>query len=450
MNWTAKLAGKKRDTSIGRILQNTAWLLGGKGVGGVLSLFYLAILTRSLGPAGFGHFALIQSTAQIVVTFVSFETWQIIVKFGQNHVRDGDPGRFGRLMTFCMAIDLLGALIGCLIAGGAIFLLGPYFGWDRTISLEAFAFASVMLFTIRSSPMGILRLFDKFDTGAIAETMVPVGRMIGALIVWISGPSITGFLIAWAAAELLCAATYWTLAIRTANTRMAGWTRGGFLKARLENEGLLTFLTATNISTTVASMTRQVSVIIVGFFAGPAGAGLYRLAYQIAISLTKVSGLLSRTIFAELARVSAHSHAAELVRLFRRTNRLALAAAATVALVVAVLGKPLLALMAGAAFAQAYPLLLLLGLAAAVDLVGVSFEPLLMATGRAAVSVRIRLFNAAVLLGLFALLLPGHGAMGAAGITLAISLLGLALMGLTARRALSDASHARSRADPSG
>src|SRR3546814_6613017 len=69
------------------------------------------------------------------------------------------------------------------------------------------------IFTIRSTPTGILRLFDRFDAGAFAETMVPVGRMIGALAVWLTGPSISGFLIAWAGAELLCAVAYWYLAL---------------------------------------------------------------------------------------------------------------------------------------------------------------------------------------------------------------------------------------------
>src|SRR3546814_11340903 len=45
--------GLRDNSSLRSILQNTGWLLTGKGVGAVLSLFYLAIVTRTLGPAGF-------------------------------------------------------------------------------------------------------------------------------------------------------------------------------------------------------------------------------------------------------------------------------------------------------------------------------------------------------------------------------------------------------------
>ena len=57
---------KAEKTGIKRIIANTGWLLGGKGFGGILSLFYLAILTRTLGVAGFGQFALITGTAQAI------------------------------------------------------------------------------------------------------------------------------------------------------------------------------------------------------------------------------------------------------------------------------------------------------------------------------------------------------------------------------------------------
>src|SRR3546814_13376283 len=70
--------------------------------------------------------------------------------------------------------------------------------------------------------------------------------------------------------------------------------------------------------------------------------------------------------------------------------------------------------MAGPQFAAAYPLLLLLGIAASIDLIGVSFEPLLMATNHARKSVTIKLINAALLLCLLSILLPRFGLEGAA------------------------------------
>ncbi|MGK2909813.1 MAG: lipopolysaccharide biosynthesis protein [Sphingobium sp.] len=424
------------DAAFSRILANTAWLLGGKGVGALLSLIYLAIVTRTLGVADFGRFALVLSTAQAINTLVTFDSWQIVVRFGQKHLTSGDTSALNRLLRFCIAIDIGSAIIGCLVAAVVTLLLGPYLGWSRDLGWQALLFCAAMLIGIRSTPTGLLRLFDRFDTGSIADTMVPVGRMIGAAIVLATGPSIMAFLIAWAAAELACAATFWILALRVGKGRIGAWNEGRSLDARAENPGLVGFLTATNLSTTLSSVGKQAAVLIIGLFVGPAGAGLYRLANQLSSALTKMTGMFSRTLFAELARANASDSVDQVRALFVRMNRLALLTGATIVVLILLVGKPLLNLVAGHAFLGAYPLLLLLGIAASIDLVGVSFSPLLMATGRAGKALRITFITTIVLLALLTVLLPRFGTVGAAYAALCASVTGFLLMGWASRRAL--------------
>lgn len=427
--------GKAQD-GFSRILANTGWLLGGKGVGAVLSLAYLAIVTRTLGVADFGRFALVLSAATVIKTIVSFESWQIIVRYGQAHMDAGAGDALNRVLRFCILIDLASAVAGGAIAAGIILIFGDLLALSPGMGWQAWAFCMVTMVTIRSSPMGVLRLFDRFDSAAFAETMIPVGRMIGALAAWIFMPTITGYLIAWGAAELLCALAYWWLALRVGGDRLGSWSAGSGWDARQENPGIVGFLTATNLQTTLASMGQQVAVLIVGLFVGPTGAGLYRLANQLANSLTKISGLLSRSIFVELSRTGTAQGKEALGELFRRTNRLALVAGAVIIALIVTIGHPLLGLVAGQAFLSAYPLLLLLGVAACIELVGVSYRPLLMATDRAGLSLRITFVSTLLLLGLQAALLPLYGTNGAAAANIVASIAGFAMMGLASRRAL--------------
>ena len=435
--------GKAQD-GFSRILANTGWLLGGKGVGAVLSLAYLAIVTRTLGVADFGRFALVLSAATVIKTIVSFDSWQIIVRYGQAHLDGGRGDVLNRLLRFCILIDLASALAGGAIAAGIILIFGGLLALSPGMGWQAWAFCMVTMVTIRSSPMGVLRLFDRFDSAALAETMIPVGRMIGAMAAWVMLPTITGYLIAWGAAELLCALAYWWLALRVGGDRLGSWTAGSGWDARRENPGIVGFLTATNLQTTLASMGQQVAVLIVGLFVGPTGAGLYRLANQLANSLTKISGLLSRSIFVELSRArSGQDNAGSdaggrdaLGELFRRTNRLALIAGAVIIALIVTIGHPLLGLVAGKAFLPAYPLLLLLGVAACIELVGVSYRPLLMATDRAGLSLRITFVSTLLLLGLQAALLPLYGTKGAAAANIVASIAAFAMMGLASRRAV--------------
>lgn len=418
-----------------RILANTGWLLGGKGVGAVLSLVYLAIVTRTLGVADFGRFALVLSAAQVIKTLVSFDSWQIVVRYGQPHLATGNSDALNRVLRFCIFIDLASAAAGGILAAAILLFFGHMLDVGPGMALQVWLFCMVTMITIRSSPTGVLRLFDRFDSAALAETMIPVGRMIGAALALAFAPTITGFLIAWGFSELLCAITYWYLALKVGRGRIGHWRAGRALDAPTENPGIVGFLTATNLQTSLASIGQQVAVLIVGGFVGPAGAGLYRLANQLANSLTKISSLLSRSIFVELSRTSTHG-AEALGALFRRTNKLALAAGAVIILLILAIGHPLLGLVAGREFLPAYPLLLMLGIAACIDLIGVSYRPLLMATDRAGLSLRITFLSTLLLLGLQAALLPLCGTRGAAMANIVAALAGFAMMGIASRRAV--------------
>lgn len=422
--------------TLGRILENVGWLLAGKGAGAVFSLGSMAIATRTLGLEGFGQFTLIVGTAQLISAFVAFQTWQAVVRFGMSQLEAGSSARLSRLIAFCLALDLGGAIAGCLLAAGGVALLAPRFGWSADLSLQALIFCFIMLLAIRSTPVGILRLHDRFGQGAAADTVTHAVRLGGALIVLAVGPSITRFLMAWAAAEVMTALTYWILASRTGGWSLKGVGLSGLRAAPNEHAGLWHFVGITNAGATLASVSRQFSVLLVGLVVGPAAAGAYRLAHQLGQALAKVSEMLSRAVFAELVRVHAGGAAAQLSKLFRSTFWLALGAGVIIAIILLAAGEWILRLVGGDAFAGAYPLLLILGIAAALDMVGVSFEPALMATGRAGKAFQLRVTVTLILLVLLAILLPMWGAMGAAAATLCASVISLFLFGFVSWRSL--------------
>ena len=102
------------DSSLALVIRNAGWLLLGKGFGAVLSLVYLAMTTRILGPQQFGQFTLVVGTAQAVAAFMSFQSWQLVIRFGpwlQLCAKNTAASR--RLFAFCLALDIVTAIIGC-------------------------------------------------------------------------------------------------------------------------------------------------------------------------------------------------------------------------------------------------------------------------------------------------------------------------------------------------
>lgn len=423
-------------TPFGRIVEHVSWLASGKGVAAILSLIYLAIATRTLGPADFGRFILITGAATAISQIVAFNVWQVIVKHGQAYILPRDPAGMGRLLALCALTDLGAAVLGCGVSAIVCFWFDDAMGLPRELSLQAFAFAAVTMLTIRSTPIGILRLLAKFDAAAISETMLPLFRFIGALIVLVTKPSIPAFLLAWGVAEVACAASYWIYARRAVRAEFGALHYSGFWRRRSEVSGLGRFMLITNFTYTLASLAVQMPVLLVGAAVGPVGAGFYRLGHQLGQSLSKIANLFSRTLYSELAHVHVHHDRAELRKLFRRISLITLGAAGLCAVVVVLAGKPILLAMSGPEFAGAYPLVVLLGLAAAISFAGVGFEPLLLATDAAGSSLTFRFVTVTVLFGAMALMLPTMGAIGAAWAVLISAIVNFLLMGAATWRKL--------------
>jgi O-antigen/teichoic acid export membrane protein len=417
------------------IFKNTAWLLAGKGFGGMLSLVYIAILTRTLGVAGWGQFALITGAASAIITFVSFQTWQVIVRYGVDHLnQNGDRDAFIRLIGLCTLFDILGALAGCAVVILFAALAAPYFGWDGDVVRSGGAFCIVMLLSIKSTPTGILRALNRFDLGTYAEAVIPFMRLIGVLAAWIWAPSLGYFLLAWAAAEVVHSIVYWIMALRQTGGDFNLAQSLRFRAAYLENPGIGGFLAITNIGSTLNSFAKSSAVLFVGFFAGPAAAGFFRLASQISTAMTKISTLLSRAIFAEVNQVRAIQGEDALRTMFKQTTRFLFIAGFIVIALVVILGKPILLFMSGPEFIGAYPLLIILAAAACVDLAGAIYEPALLSGKAAGSTLWLNLYAVIGFVILLSVLLPLYSVQGAAWAMLGAALLRLILFGFAAKR----------------
>ena len=208
----AKRARPQPKSPIGRIFANTAWLLGGKGFGALCGLAYLAILTRSLGLKDFGHFSLIFGTAQALITIAGFQTWRVVVRYGAPHVHEADWNKFGRLGMLCGVLDAVGAIAGCVIAFVVIYGFAGVLDLNPRYIDTAFYFSCAMVWAIVSAPTGIVRALHRFDMAVYVEAVVPVGRLLAAVIIWWTGPTVARFLFAWALIDLIEAACYWGMA----------------------------------------------------------------------------------------------------------------------------------------------------------------------------------------------------------------------------------------------
>ena len=394
--------------------RNLGWLLASRSVLAILSLFYLGFATRTLGVVDFGRFALITGAVQALTTFVGFQTWQIIVQYGVQPAQDGDTPRLARLFRLAARLDLSSAILGALLTVGILQTWANAFGIPRDLMRYTLVFAVIQLLTIRSTPLGILRLRDKFSLSALADSMTPVIRFIGAGAAMLFDPTIRGFMIAWAAAELLTAATYWIMVWRSGDFALLLRGRSGWRALVAENPGVVRFALSTNASATLGLSSKQIPLLLVGASIGPAAAGAFRLAAQVAQALAKLSQLLSRAAFPEIVRAVRTAAPERLRHILIRTMLASSAAALAILAVVALIGEPMLKLVGGKSFGSAYPVLLWLAAAGCFDLATVSLDTVLTAVNRAGTVFAIRVVGVVLLFIAAFALMPAYGATGVA------------------------------------
>ncbi|HUQ14246.1 MAG TPA: oligosaccharide flippase family protein [Novosphingobium sp.] len=428
-------------TPIGRILGNTAWLLGGKGFGAVCGLLYLAILTRSLGLKGFGHFALIFGTAQALIAIAGFQTWRVVVRYGAPHVHSRDWRGFGQLSMLAGALDAIGAVIGCGIAWLVIYHSGGLVHVNPKYVDPAFWFCCAMLAAVVSAPTGIVRALDRFDMAVYVEALVPLGRLAAAVGIAATGPTVVKFLIAWAAVDLLEAAAYWVMAkylcpqaVRVSHLRH--WRH-----ALRDNPGVERFFAITYTASTLEAVVRYGPLLAVGALIGTRAAGLYRLAGQLSQALSKLSTLLTRAVYAEISRARVASAAAEFRKVAVQTSLIAGAAGMVVVAVALIAGGDLLKALGGAEFRSGGRILIPLAVAASFDLASVAFEPVLHSTGLARYALIARAL-AVIALGAALSAFIGFGAEGIAWAVAVGGAVSYLTMGWFARATLYRLEHA--------
>ena len=394
--------------------RNLGWLLASRGLLAVLSLVYLGITTRMLGIEGFGRFALITTAAQALTLMVGFQTWQIVVQFGVGHIARGDTAALARLLRLCAWLDVFSAVLGSALGAWILWVWGGDMGIKPGLMRDTMIYLIVQLVTIRSMPLGILRLRDRFSLGALADSVTPVMRLVGAVFVAAVVPTVKGFLYAWMVAELATALAYWIAVARTEDLRAVFRGRAPVRAVLADNPGLLRFAFSTNVNSTLSLSGKQLPLLLVGATIGPLAAGGFRLAAQLAQALAKLAQLLTRAAFPEIVRGVRDASARAVTRLLGRMFAISSAVALAILAVVVAVGQPMLALVGGPAYAGAYPILLWLAFAGCLDLATVGFEPVLMALHRSGTALIVRIVSVIVMVAAALLLMAGQGATGAA------------------------------------
>jgi len=403
-----------KEDSFRLIFKNAGTLLSGNMVAWILGLATFAITARILGPTQFGILVLITTYVTIVDQLLHFQSWQALIKYGAEALARKSDDDFKTIVKFCTLIDVATAILGTVVAIVAVSWVGRWLAWESETVLMAALYSFVILFNINGTPTGILRLFNRFRLFAVQNIITATIKFIGILILLFIGADMWSVLILWMATTIISQLLLLGLGWRELHKQ-------GFEEIhKVPIRGISTqypriwgFVLTTNLNSSIKMTVRELDTIIVGSIAGVEGAGMFKIAKQIAAIPAMISDPLYQVIYPELSRLWARGNIKNFKKLIVRSGLVAGGGATIIWLGVILFGSFFIQLVFGAEFTAAQPVLVWYMLAMVIAIYGFPLQPAILSMGHPKATFWVHLCSAIAYFPLLFIFVKWMGLIGA-------------------------------------
>nr|WP_314425559.1 lipopolysaccharide biosynthesis protein [uncultured Erwinia sp.] len=401
------------DGAFRTIIRNSIYLGSGNVVSALLGLLALSCAGRGMSPEMFGVLIVIQSYTKAVSDFAKFQTWQFIVQFGMPALVSKNLQRFRDVISFSFGLDITSGALA--MVAGMLLLpwLSDIIGLDAENFKLALLYCTLIPFMASSTPTGILRTLDRFDLIAVQQAIKPFLIAIGSLISYFCHLGFPGFIVTWFFSNLFAGVLFWWFSARELRRNDYHHAlRPGFFKPARRLAGAWNFVWTTNLSHSIWSARNSCSTVLVGIILGPVAAGLFKIAMTVFDAAGTPASLLSKSFYPEIMRLDPGTKRPWILGL--RSAMLAGGIGILAALVVMVAGKPLISVVFGLKYIQAYDLIQVMLGAVVISMMGFPQESLLLMAGKQRLYLVMQTFASASYIILLIVLPHFFGVIGAA------------------------------------
>ena len=371
-----------RHRTLVRFARNAFHLASGNASAVALGMVSLALSAQMLGPALLGILATIEGYGRMVDQIVRLETWQALIRYGADALEKQDRDRFRSLVKLGVVMDLVGASLSAAVAFLAIPIAAHWLNWDSETSMMARVYCIAVLFGISSTPIGVLRLFNRFAAIAWLDPAIAAVRLVGVAVIWAMDGSLWAFLLLG-------------IVLQCSQRVILGWMAWRELKAQsyvgifsapISNAGarfpgIWGFILAANGTLLIRKSTQEIDLLAVAAIAGPAGAGIYQLVRKFTMAAAKAGAMMQQVVYPDLARLWARRDLAAFATTIRQVEVLTIGFGLTLVGVMALAGDQIIRIIGGSKFEDAAMPLIVQSFAALLFLSGSALRPGLASMG---------------------------------------------------------------------
>ena len=375
-----------------RIASNTGLMMGAKFLAVFFGFGSMILASKNLTPFDLGIILFLHAYMLFFAQITSFKSWQSIIRYGTDDLKDNNVPALTRLLKFAIKIDLISAVTGFVLAIAMFSLVARYAsnlpesitqkGSMGITDLHRYSvfYVALILFRQRGVSTGVFRLFDKFHVLAVHVLIMPFARFLGVLIAVMLGAGFKGFLLAWFFGSFIAYLFLPVMGLlELKKRRLIRLVFTVKSPLRTSREGLWPFMIKSNIDSALNSSTKHLPALLVMGMFGSTWVAVYRIAEDTAKLLSEGFRLLDQVIYPELAKMVSLGDASQIWRLVTRAALILLTFGLMIASIVHFAGPSIFARFFTADYIQAAPLASLLVFGAALMGVAAPLYPVLYA-----------------------------------------------------------------------
>ncbi|WP_082572868.1 MULTISPECIES: oligosaccharide flippase family protein [unclassified Ensifer] len=395
-------------------LKNITHLLTGNFASAFIGLVGFALTARALGPADYGLLALSFAYVRGIERFVSFRSWQPLIKYGALALETGDSERLKALFKLGLLIDLATAFLGWGLAVLIVLLAGPLFGISDEMSRLVLIYCAVLPLQVTGMPTAVMRLYGRFKILAYGQVAASSLRTLLCIAGVYLGWGLFEFLVLWMASQI-CGSinrNLWAFReIRRQGLHDVMRVPLGDIRSRFP--GFWSFSFQSNVAPIIQACAFEFDTLLVGYLADPVSAGLYHIAKRVAKIAQQAGEQVQAVLYPDLARAWATQEITEFRKTVNQTGWL-LFGFGLFALFTAQLSiEWILRMTAGSEFVAAAPLVVTQFGAVIMLLCSRTLFSALLAMGHEKAALQSILLSGILFLVTALMLLPKIGALGA-------------------------------------
>lgn len=280
-----------------KLMKNFIVLLTGEGISSILSMLSVILIVKAIGLEGNGMILSIQAYCLLLTSIFGFKSFQALIKYISKEIQKENFEKVKNYIKQSYFLDIVAAVITMIVSFIFVKFYSKFMGWNNELLRYSYMFIVATVFQIQGTPIGILRIFDKFNYITYNNVIVAVLRVIFYLIGIFMGLKLNYFMYIELFIYILPNITLNYLSYRTLKEKKLE----DFYKVEFKlDKNFFKFNFYSNISSTIDIPISHLTTIMINKYLGYSEISIYKIFEKIGSLIGKIGSPIGQIIYPEL------------------------------------------------------------------------------------------------------------------------------------------------------